>query len=197
MERVERLRGFQSCTRKDYYFAESLAFHLLRSGVPAWMDVKDLKPGDDWERDLENALDAASTLLLVASPPAIESERVRAEWQRALRRGCRVIVVRFRNVNLPSELQACEVVDFRGSFSRALQRLTTHLVPATTGASVTASSSAAGSWPALPPWVVVMTLALAIPTLGYFLAASWDIPADTEYRLFVLLAAPLGALALV
>jgi len=44
------------------------------------MDVKDLKPGDDWERDLENALDAASTLLLVASPPAIESERVRAEW---------------------------------------------------------------------------------------------------------------------
>jgi hypothetical protein len=44
---------FISYSRKDYYFAESLAFHLLKRGVPAWLDVKDLSPGGFWERDLQ------------------------------------------------------------------------------------------------------------------------------------------------
>ena len=186
---------FISYSRKDYYFAESLAFHLLGRGVPAWMDVKDLKPGGDWERDLENALAAASTLLLVVSPDSTDSERVRAEWQHALRRGCRIIIVRFRKATLAPELQTCEAVDFRGSFGRGFQRLMARLGADTTG-DVPVLPRTTPSWPVLPPWVAVMTLALAIPTLGYFAAASWTMPPDIEYRSLVLLLAPFGALAL-
>ena len=182
---------FISYSRKDYYFAESLAFHLLRAGLPAWMDVKDLKPGNDWERDLENALTDASTLLLVESPHSMDSERVRDEWQRALQRRCRVIVVRFRKAALPPELQACEIVDFRGSFDRGLRSLISRFAADAMGA---APSRAPVSWPALPPWVIVMTLILAIPTLGYFAAASYDIAPDTEYRFLILALAPFGAL---
>ena len=184
---------FISYSRKDYYFAESLAFHLLRAGLTAWRDVKDLKPGNDWERDLENALAVASTLLLVESPHSIDSERVRDEWQRALRRNCRVIVVRFRKATLPPELQTCEVVDFRGAFDRGLRMLISHFAADAMGAR---PSRAPVSWPALPPWVIVMTLILAIPTLGYFAAASWEIAPDTEYRLLILAFAPFGALGL-
>jgi len=183
---------FLSYSRKDYYFAESLAFHLLRRGVPAWLDVKDLKPGGEWERDLEHALDAASTLLLVLSPHSLESERVRAEWQHALRRGCRVIVVRFRKAALPPELQSCDAVDFRGSFGRALRILMSRITQATTS-TVRATSV---SLPALPPWVAVVTLALAVPLLGYFAAATWSLAPETEYRSLVLILAPFGALAL-
>jgi len=186
---------FISYSRKDYYFAESLAFHLLRSGVPAWLDVKDLKPGGDWERDLENALAAASTLLLVVSPDSTESERVRAEWQHALARGCRIIVVHFRKATPAPELQSCEAVDFRGSFGRAFRALMSRLAPDATG-QVPALSRAAPGWPVLPPWVTVMALALAIPTLGYFAAASWTLPPDTEYPSLVLLLAPFLALGL-
>jgi hypothetical protein len=39
--------SFLSYSRKDYYFAESLAFHLMRQGVPVWLDVRDLEPGKD------------------------------------------------------------------------------------------------------------------------------------------------------
>jgi hypothetical protein len=40
-----------------------------------------------------------------------------------------------------------------------------------------------------------MTLALAIPTVGYFAAASWTLPPDTEYPALVLLLAPFLVLA--
>jgi hypothetical protein len=63
---------FISYSRKDYYFAESLAFHLLNRSLPAWLDVKDLKPGVDWERDLEAAIAAASSVVLVASQSAFK-----------------------------------------------------------------------------------------------------------------------------
>ena len=102
-----------------------------------------------------------------------------------------VIVVRFRKAALPPELQACEIVDFRGSFDRGLRRLISRFAADAMGA---APSRAAASWPALPPWVIVMTLILAIPTLGYFAAASYDIAPDTEYRLLILALAPFGAL---
>jgi TIR domain len=61
---------FISYSRKDYYFAESLAFHLLSRNVPFWLDVKDLQPGVDWERDLESAAGAASAVILVGSSGA-------------------------------------------------------------------------------------------------------------------------------
>jgi isopentenyl diphosphate isomerase/L-lactate dehydrogenase-like FMN-dependent dehydrogenase len=67
--------SFLSYSRKDYYFAESLAFHLMRQGVPVWLDVRDLEPGKDWERELEDALDAAPTVVLVAPPDSMKSPR--------------------------------------------------------------------------------------------------------------------------
>ena len=36
---------FLSYSRRDYYFAESLALHLLKEGIPAWLDVKNLGAG--------------------------------------------------------------------------------------------------------------------------------------------------------
>ena len=49
---------FISYSRKDYYFAESLTLALIQRNVPAWLDVKDLRPGVDWEQQLESALSA-------------------------------------------------------------------------------------------------------------------------------------------
>ena len=101
---------FISYSRKDYYFAESLAFHLLNRNVPVWLDVKDLKPGVDWERDLEAAVAAASSVILVGSPGAFKSVNVCNEWQRAVKLGKRIIVARRRGLRLPDELKGRETV---------------------------------------------------------------------------------------
>ena len=62
---------FISYSRKDYYFAESLTFALIQRDVAAWLDVKELRPGVDWEQRLESAIDTASHLVLVASPDSL------------------------------------------------------------------------------------------------------------------------------
>ena len=95
---------FISYSRKDYYFAESLTFALIQRDVAAWLDVKDLRPGVDWEQRLESAIDTASCLAVVVFPDSLRSAHVTAEWKRALARGLPVIIACFRGNQVPSEL---------------------------------------------------------------------------------------------
>jgi len=164
--------AFVSYSRKDYYFAESLAFHLLRQGVPVWLDVRDLEPGKDWERSLEEALDAATTVVLVASPDSMGSPHVRDEWERALRQGKRIVIARVRRARIPDELLASEIVDFRRAFGRALRALVATLHAAAGGPHVAARQGPA--WIGVPPWIALMALTLAIPSLAFISFADWN-----------------------
>ena len=118
---------FISYSRKDYYFAESLTFALIQRDVAAWLDVKDLQPGVDWEQRLESAIDSASHLVLVASPDSLRSSNVAVEWKRALARGIPVIVAHRRGSKFPQELAAIPRVNFRGRFKPAVNSLVDHL----------------------------------------------------------------------
>jgi hypothetical protein len=159
---------FISYSRKDYYFAESLAFHLLNRNVPVWLDVKDLNPGVDWEEDLDAAVAAAASVVLVGSHEAFKSVNVRSEYQRAAKLGKRIIVVRRRGLRLPEELKSREIVDFRGGFPQALDQLVASLTADQSKAAVTGTSHGINFVPRLPPWVAMIAATLAIPLLGYF-----------------------------
>lgn len=162
---------FISYSRQDYYFAESLTFHLCRRGMPAWMDVKDLTPGRDWEHMLFEAIDSCAAMVLVASPAALASPHVRAEWERALAAGKRIVLLGWhRRVTLPPPLQACEWLDFRGRFGHALGRLIELLGAA--GRRGPAAGARPGRGPWVPPAVAGMVLALALPIVGYALAVA-------------------------
>jgi hypothetical protein len=114
---------FISYSRKDYYFAESLTFALIERNVAAWLDVKDLRPGVDWEQRLESAIDAASRVVVVISRDSLTSPHVTAEWQRALARGIPVIAACFRGNKLPPELAKIPRVNFHGRFRPAVESL--------------------------------------------------------------------------
>jgi hypothetical protein len=159
---------FISYSRKDYYFAESLAFHLLKRNVPVWLDVKDLKPGVDWERDLEAAVAAASSVILVGSSGAFKSMNVRTEWQLAIKLGKRIIVARRRGARPPDELTRCQIVDFQGGFERGLDQLVASLTADARNVSIAKAVHRVGFAPPLPPWTAAIAAALAIPLLGYF-----------------------------
>ena len=163
---------FISYSRKDYYFAESLAFHLVKLNIRAWLDVKDLKPGADWENQLDEALDTASCVVLVASGHALHSANVAAEWKRALARGTPVVVALFRGAHLPDELRQAAVVDFQGSFGRGLSELVAQLP--TADAPLPAKHAARiRIGPPWPPWVTGMLVPISIPLLGYSALAFW------------------------
>ena len=138
---------FISYSRRDYYFAESLAFHLERHGVPVWLDAKDLQPGAFWQQQLENALDNAACVVVVISADSIKRPAVRMEWERAKKQGKRIIVVLFRKAHVPEELAQCELVDFRGGFIGPLRRLAERLA----GAAIPTHTGR--TWLPLPPWI--------------------------------------------
>jgi len=182
---------FISYSRQDYYFAESLTHHLCRLGVPAWKDVKDLVPGGDWEQQLFKAIDDCGTLLLVASPAALASPNVAAEWQRALAAGKRVLLLGWhRRARLPAALQGCEWIDFRGRFGAALHRLVEAL--SMSAPRLRKAGARPGRLPRLPPAVLGLLLALALPIVGYALAVAPDVAREDLSELSLELGHPAG-----
>lgn len=170
-------RVFISYSRRDYYFAESLSLQLVRRGVPAWMDVLELQPGADWERSLFEAIDGCAVFVLVASPAALASPYVRAEWQRALAQGRRVLLLAWhRRVRLPAELQGCEWLDFRGRFGPALERLARLLCAPLQRAP--RAGPHPGSAPRMPPAVLTVLAALLLPIAGYAYGTAPDMSFD-------------------
>lgn len=176
---------FLSYSRKDFYFAESLALHLLKQQIPAWMDVRDLQPGVFWERDLFAALDAAACVIVIASRESMRSTNVGEEVERARRQNKRIIVVRFRGVHLPEALARCEQVDFRGAFSPALRELIERLrIPAPSQPRPVRQSRLFR----LPLWVLTIVIILAIPTLAFMGLADWGSPSQDGWGMLVLVA---------
>jgi hypothetical protein len=164
---------FLSYSRRDYYFAESLALHLLKEGVPAWLDVKNLNPGVFWERDLFASLEAASCVIIVASADSLKSPNVRQERDRAIKLGKRIVIARFRGAKLPEELCQCEIVDFRGAFAPALRKLI-ECLQAETPKSGALSPAPTRVLPKAPLWVLAVVFFLSVPTIAYFALADWS-----------------------
>ena len=158
---------FISYSRRDYYFTESLTFALIQQNVAAWLDVKDLRPGVDWEERLESAIDTASHLVLVASPDSLRSPHVAAEWKRALARGIPVIVAHLRGNDVPPELAATSRVNFHGRFRPAVKSLVDNLK-----GQADKSPAKRQLWP-LPP-IVGVTASLLLVMVGLTMVlADW------------------------
>ncbi len=64
---------FLSYSRKQYYFAESLALHLQQRGVSVWFDIQQLEPGVSWQADIGDGLKNAASVTFVASRSALAS----------------------------------------------------------------------------------------------------------------------------
>ena len=164
---------FISYSRRDYYFAESLTLHLLKQGIPAWLDVKDLTPGVFWERDLSAALDASACVVIIASAESMKSPNVRQETERAVKQGKRIIVVRFRGAGLPVELQHCELVDFRGAFLPALRDLVALLQTESKAADRIPRRALGRRSLRWPLWVLSVIVFLSVPTNKATIGWTW------------------------
>ena len=175
---------FISYSRRDYYFAESLTFALIQRDVAAWLDVKDLRPGVDWEERLESAIDTASHLVLVASPDSLRSPHVAAEWKRALARGIPVIVAHLRGNNVPPELAATPRVNFHGRFRPAVNSLIEHLE-----GEAEKTPAKRQLWPLPPIVAVTASLLLLMVGLAMFLADWGEITSLTIFEVVILFGA--------
>lgn len=68
-------------------FAKLLLQKLKAEHISAWMDRTGMEGGDDWWRQLTEALDKVEFMALVMTPEALTSDIVRREWRYARREG--------------------------------------------------------------------------------------------------------------
>ena len=76
---MKKLTTFISYSRRQLYFAESLALHLYlqKEGINVWFDLQQLQAGTVWSESLKKGVGEASLLVLVVS---------QASWNRRIPR---------------------------------------------------------------------------------------------------------------
>lgn len=87
------------------------------------MDKLDIRPGQLWERKVEEALTDSPHMLVILSPSSVNSSNVMAEVAFAIEEGKEVIPVLFRDCKIPFRLRPFQHVDSRGDYSEALDVL--------------------------------------------------------------------------
>jgi CRP-like cAMP-binding protein len=115
---------FISYARADLYFAKRLATGLRRFGVTTWLDVHNIRPGLSWARQVGEALDDCSAMVLVISPASMSSENSDDEWNYFLDKGHPIIPVLLEEAPRPYRLNKLQYIDFTSTpFDTALTKL--------------------------------------------------------------------------
>ncbi|MBL8103264.1 MAG: toll/interleukin-1 receptor domain-containing protein [Anaerolineales bacterium] len=167
---------FVSYSRREIGFVDSLVDKLEDNGHQVWLDYRSLIPGTPWLDQIHKGIGAADVILLVVSKASLASQNVEVEWRSVLEQKKRIILLVFEVVDLPSELERYEWVDFRGSFKAGLLELLSqiekpiveeHSVPQTGFkmpgvvwialllSAAVAILSLPGFWTLLIPWVLI------------------------------------------
>jgi hypothetical protein len=107
---------FVSHSSKDKSIIEGICDQLEKRGISLWISSKDVKPGLEWDKSIENALDKAEYVLLMVSKASIDSSYVRTEIEYALNEGKVVIPILLEQVKLPLRWHTLQFVDY-GEFA--------------------------------------------------------------------------------
>ncbi|MCB9146530.1 MAG: toll/interleukin-1 receptor domain-containing protein [Anaerolineales bacterium] len=117
---------FISYSRRELGFVDDLV-NKLEEKYQVWLDYRALIPGVPWAEQIDKGLREADTVILVVSKASLGSEFVALEWRHFLEAKKRVILVVFEAVDLPTELEKFEWVDFRGNYKAGLDELFSQL----------------------------------------------------------------------
>ena len=102
----------------------------LEGGHPkyeAWLDKRDLRPAEDWDTQLEEAIRDCGALLFVMSPDSVLDNSVcKLEWSRALSFKKSVIPIYYKDSMLPFRLGNRQYIDFT-DFDAGIAQLRNHL----------------------------------------------------------------------
>jgi tetratricopeptide (TPR) repeat protein len=123
---------FVSYSRVDAAgFAEQLADRLAAGPpvYPVWLDVRDVRPGADWDDQIRDAIQTCRGLLFVMTKDSVQDHSAaKAEWVWALKYKKPVIPLRAdADAGLPFRLSSRQYIDFSGGFGVGLARLRIYL----------------------------------------------------------------------
>src|SRR6185369_5096895 len=106
---------FISYSRQDRDFVEKLADELRDAAIHTWTDLENISAGQDWAKELERGLLAASALVYVSSKHSSQSRWMDAELNAFIKKQGRVIPIVIDDAganNLPLPLRRIQWADF-------------------------------------------------------------------------------------
>jgi tetratricopeptide (TPR) repeat protein len=119
--------SYSSADGKDFSFR--LAKDLgLPPAVPLWVDDLQLRPGEDWDEQIVEAIKNCKGMIFVMTKESVDPTSVcKNEWVRALKYKKPIIpLLARRDAELPFRLGSREYIDFTGPYDNALSRLREH-----------------------------------------------------------------------
>ena len=78
------MRIYLTHSTKDADLAHRLTVRLKRDGLRVWTTQEQIAPGDNWARKIGDALDHSELMLILLTPRATESDRLRQDIEFAL-----------------------------------------------------------------------------------------------------------------
>ncbi len=117
---------FLSYSRSDMGFADRLAGDLSSAGSEIWVDRKEVRAGEEWDRSVVNALEECGALVVILSPESVDSANVADEVGFALDRGKPILPVLLRECEIPLRLRRRQRIDF-SDYELGLERLRSDL----------------------------------------------------------------------
>jgi len=197
---------FLSYSRKDKGIVERLKKRLEAAGHDVWIDIEDIRGGDQWRQAIAEAIGQADTFVLLLSSNAVKSDNVCKELNLAEENKSRVIPVAISSVAIPPEMQyqlaGVQRIDLATDFEHGLEQLLEALggsdvpVAGDQGPSPLAASPGPPPLPAAPvpkqgkgAWLrtslFVIALVMTVGAIGYLVFRSLnggieDIPGPTE-----------------
>jgi hypothetical protein len=118
---------FLSYSRKDKGIVERLKNRLEAAGHYVWIDIEDIRGGDQWRRAIAEAIRQADTFVLLLSSNAVKSDNVCKELNLAEENKSRVIPVAISSVAIPPDMQyqlaGVQRIDLATDFEHGLKQL--------------------------------------------------------------------------
>ena len=115
--------------------AQEFAFKLYDSllagppSIPVWLDKRELHAGQDWDKQIVEAIRICESMMFVMTNDSVEDESVcKLEWTRALKYKKAIVPLLLQpDTEMPFRLGSRQYIDFTGDFATGLARLRSHL----------------------------------------------------------------------
>jgi hypothetical protein len=96
---------FLSYSRHDAAYVDAVSAHLEQSGFRTWFDRKGIAGGEQWRREIVDAVQKASLLALFLSPNSARSDNVRRELDLADQARVKVLPLAIAPTDIPDEMK--------------------------------------------------------------------------------------------
>jgi WD40 repeat protein len=114
---------FISHSSQNDAFVTRLASDLRAETLPTWVDHEDILPSQDWDAEVQAALETARAMILVLTPASVGSTNVKVEWSFFLELGKPIYPVLLEECEIPFRLRLVQYVNFTAGGDDALAKL--------------------------------------------------------------------------